>query len=209
MKEEKDYIGDIVAIRSMMERSSKFLSFSGWAGIMAGIYALVGAWIANSVFHFEPVLLTSSSDFSGGNAFAEFFPLIWLAAGVLVLSLGTAILLSYRKASKKNETVWNNTSKRMLVSMAVPLVSGGLLALIMISHGLTGMVIPITLIFYGLSLYNAGKFTYAEIRVLGLMQIVLGLIAAYFVIYALLLWALGFGILNIITGVYTHIKYEK
>ena len=55
MKEEKDYIQDISEIRSMMERSSKFLSLSGLAGVMAGIYALVGAFVAYTVFDFNPV----------------------------------------------------------------------------------------------------------------------------------------------------------
>ena len=41
-------------MRSMMERSSKFLSLSGLAGIMAGIYALSGAYIAYKFFYFNP-----------------------------------------------------------------------------------------------------------------------------------------------------------
>jgi predicted lysophospholipase L1 biosynthesis ABC-type transport system permease subunit len=54
MKGEQDYIRDISEMRSMMERSSKFLSLSGMAGIMAGIYALLGAYIAYKVFDFNP-----------------------------------------------------------------------------------------------------------------------------------------------------------
>ena len=55
MKEEQKYIRDIAEIRSMMERSSKFLSLSGLAGVMAGIYALAGAFIAYRTFSFNPV----------------------------------------------------------------------------------------------------------------------------------------------------------
>ncbi len=201
MKEEKDYIKDIAAIRTMMERTSKFLSLSGWSGIMAGIYALGGAWIANSFFYFNPsnILYTD----------ATLIELISLALVVLVLTLGTAILLSYRKAIKRNEKIWNSTAKHMLISMATPLVVGGLLILIMIAHGLIGLIAPFTLIFYGLAMYNASKFTYSEMKVLGLMEIVLGLFSAYFINYGLLCWAIGFGVLHIITGVYLHYKYER
>lgn len=201
MKEEKDYIKDIAAIRTMMERTSKFLSLSGWAGIMAGIYALTGAWVANSFLNFNPNSITYTDD--------TLIQLIGLALAVLLLTLGTAILLSYRKANKRNEKIWNSTAKHMLISMAIPLVVGGLLILIMIAHNLIGLIAPFTLIFYGLAMYNASKFTYSEMRVLGLMEIVLGLFGAYFISYGLLCWVIGFGVLHIITGVYLHYKYER
>lgn len=201
MKEEKDYIGDIAAIRTMMERTSKFLSLSGWAGIMAGIYALAGAWIAYTFFYFNPSTISVSEN--------TLVQLIALALAVLVLTLGTAIFLSYRKANKRNEKIWNSTSKQMVISMAIPLVVGGLLILIMISHGLIGLIAPFTLIFYGLAMYNASKFTYSEMKVLGLMEVVLGLFGTYFIGYGLLCWAIGFGVLHIITGIYLHYKYER
>ena len=201
MKDEKDYIGDIAAIRTMMERTSKFLSLSGWAGIMAGIYALAGAWIANSFLYFNPDSIAYPD--------AALTQLVGLALLVLVLTLTTAIFLSYRKANKRNEKIWNSTAKKMILSMGLPLAVGGLLVLIMIAQGLVGLIAPLTLIFYGLSMYNASKYTYAEMRVLGLLEIALGLFGAYFTSYGLLFWAIGFGLLHIIIGVYLHYKYER
>ncbi len=208
MKEEKDYIQDITAIRHMMERSSKFLSLSGWAGIMAGIYALAGAWIAYSSFSFNPDEVVYQPLGTGAWS-SSFGKLMALATVILVLALVTAILLSQRKANKRNEKIWNTTSRQMSVSMGIPLVVGGLLVLILISKGLIGLVAPFTLIFYGLALYNASRFTYAEIRVLGLLEIALGLIGTLFINYGLLCWAIGFGLLHIITGIYLHYKYER
>ena len=43
---QNQYSNDIAHIRTMMERSSRFLSLSGWAGILPGIFALVGLVIA-------------------------------------------------------------------------------------------------------------------------------------------------------------------
>jgi len=208
MKEEKDYIGDIAAIRTMMERTSKFLSLSGWAGIMAGIYALAGAWVAYKGFYFNPDEIAYPMGTIGGWS-ASLVQLIGLAVVILVLTLGTAILLSSRKANKRKEKIWNPTSKQMLINMSIPLVTGGLLILILIAKGLMGLVAPLTLVFYGLAMYNASKFTYTEMKVLGLMEIALGLIGLCFIGYGLLCWAIGFGVLHIITGIYLHYKYER
>ncbi len=208
MKEEQDYIRDIADIRSMMERSSKFLSLSGWAGIMAGIYALAGAFIAWKVLDFNPGRSIYNT-IEPGNFPSGLLKVIVLAVIILVLAIGTAIFLSYKKAAKRGEKLWNPTSKLLLLNMAVPLIAGGLLILILISKGLIGLVAPCILVFYGLALYNAGKFTFEVVKVLGLIQIALGLAGAYFTGYGLLFWAAGFGVAHIIYGIYIHYTYEK
>lgn len=200
MKEEQDYIRDIAEMRSMMERSSKFLSLSGLAGIMAGIYALAGAFIVYKVFEFNP----HQADLSTGLA-----DVILTAFIVLVLAIGTAIILSYRNATKRREKFWNPTARRVLINLGVPLVTGGMLIIILISKGMIGLAAPFTLIFYGLALFNAGKFTYEEMKSLGLIQIALGLISSYFIEYSLLFWAIGFGIFHIIYGIYIHYRHER
>jgi uncharacterized membrane protein YidH (DUF202 family) len=208
MKEEKDYIRDIADIRSMMERSSKFLSLSGWAGIMAGIYALAGAFIAFQFLDFNPGGIDSNSVLPGSVP-AGLSGLILLAIAVLILATGTAFFLSYRKAIKKGEKIWNPTTRRLLITMAVPLFTGGLLILVLLIEGLIGLIAPFTLLFYGLALYNAGRFTYDEVKILGFIQIGLGLISSYFVEYGLVIWAFGFGVVHIIYGIYMHYRYEK
>jgi hypothetical protein len=208
MKQEKDYSRDLAEIRSMMERSSKFLSLSGWAGIMAGIYALAGAYIAYAVLDFNPGR-TTDPYLPGDGLSARLLNVILLAIFILAMAVGTAIYLSSKKAEKRGEKLWNATARRVVINMAVPLTVGGLLILIMISKGLIGFVAPFTLLFYGLALYNASKFTYGEMRSLGLIEIGLGLIGSYFVGYGLILWAIGFGVVHILYGIYMHYKYER
>lgn len=208
MKEEQDYIRDIAEIRSMMERSSKFLSLSGWAGIMAGIYALAGAYIACKVFNFNPDAIMSGNS-GPGSSFPDLLNIILLALAVFILAICTAVYVSYREANKRNEKLWNGTSRRLLTYMGVPLITGGLLILILISKGMTGLIAPLSLLFYGLALYNAGRFTYHEVRVVGLIQIILGLISSYYVEHGLLIWAIGFGLVHILYGIYMHYRYEK
>lgn len=208
MKEERDYIQDITAIRTMMERSSKFLSLSGWAGIMAGVYALSAAYIAYKVFGFNPTGVFYDT-VQTGSPFPGLLNVILLSFITLILALGTAVFLSHRKANKKGEKAWNPTAKRLLIHMSVPLVVGGSLILILISNGMVGLMAPFTLIFYGLALYNASKFTYEEVKTLGFIEIALGLIGAYFVEYGLLIWAFGFGVVHIVYGIYMHYRFER
>ncbi|MEX0647673.1 MAG: hypothetical protein WEA56_05020 [Balneolaceae bacterium] len=201
MKKEQDYIQDIAEIRSMMERSSKFLSLSGWAGIMAGIYALAGAWIAWSVLGFHPDEIFYSPP--------DLPQIILLALGVLTLALVTVIYFSWRKSDKRGEKAWNATSKRLLASMSVPLLAGGILLVILTAKGLIGLTAPFMLLFYGLALYNAGNYTISEVKLMGAVQIGLGLMNSWFVEYGLLFWAIGFGAVHIVYGIYMHFRYER
>lgn len=203
MKEQRDYTQDLAEIRTMMERSSKFLSLSGLAGVMAGIYALVGAWIAfTQLGYTNQGLATGSVYQNSGNLFLT-------ALLVLVLSIGTATFLSHRKANRRGESVWNAASKRLLSGMLIPLITGGAVVLLLASNYLIELAAPMTLIFYGLALYNAGSVTYEDVRSLGIIQIGLGLFGTLYTGYGLLFWAIGFGLLHIIYGIYIYIRYER
>lgn len=208
MKTEQEYVKDLSEIRSMMERSTKFLSLSGLSGIMAGIYALIGAYFAYHYF-FNSADGEIYSSIAPQEITENVFNLILLAVLILVLAVGTAVLFSSKKAAKNDEVLWNPVTRRLVINMAIPLIAGGILILILISKGSLGLIAPLTMIFYGISLINASEFTFNEIRYLGIIQIVLGLLSAYFISLSLLLWALGFGLMHIAYGIYMHLKYEK
>lgn len=209
MKTEQEYIKDLTEIRSMMERSTRFLSLTGWSGIMAGIYALAGSYIAYKLFYLNSSDNVNYSSIERQEISGNVINLILLALVILALAIGTAVFLSYRKSKKSGERLWNAAARRLIINMAIPLVTGGIFILILISKGLLGLIAPLTLIFYGLALLNASKFTFEEFKYLGIIEIVLGLIASYFIGYALLFWAIGFGIMHIIYGIYMHLRYEK
>ena len=198
---EKDYLEDLAEIRLMMQRSSKFLSLSGWAGIMAGLYAFLGAYMAYMLYDFRPSDILYLAPNTG--------KLILLSSIVLIAAIGTAILLSRQRAQKKGETAWNNTSRRMLKAMAIPLLIGGLFLLVLLSYELAAFLIPVSLVSYGMALFNAGHFTFREVQMLGICQSILGVLALIFVPYSVLLWAIGFGLMNMVYGIYIHFKYER
>lgn len=208
MKEEQEYIKDLTEIRSMMERSTRFLSLTGWSGIMAGIYALLGAYLAYRIIYLNPdeVVYTSlKANILSGSVST----LILIAVAVLVLAIGTAIMLSYRKSKVNDYKLWNPATRRLIINLAIPLVTGGVFIIVLFSKGLLGLIAPSTLIFYGLALLNASKFTFEDVKYLGITQIALGLAASYYVGYGLFFWAAGFGLMHIIYGIYMHLRYEK
>ena len=206
MSNNTDYLKDISEIKAIMQRSSRFISLSGLSGVLAGTYALVGAYLAYSLLYQENDVFTYkvvNTDFS---TTARLFA---IAIGVLILSILSGIWFTTRKARRENLPVWDQQAKRLLINLFIPLAAGGILCLILVNKGYIGIIAPLTLIFYGLALVNASKFTLSEIRSLGLLEIALGLLASHFIGYGLLFWALGFGILHIIYGGWMYIKYEK
>ncbi len=208
MKNETDYLRDIGEIRSLMERSSKFISLSGWAGIFAGIYALAGVYVAITYLHFNPQSLYLEKGEAQNNSNA-FLPVVLLALVIFLLAITTAVYFTRRRAEKKEEILWTPATKRLMTEVSLPLVTGGVLILICMSKGLAGFIAPLSLLFYGLALFTISKFTYVEVRILGLVEVILGLAGAYFVNLGLLFWAIGFGAVHIVYGIYVYFKYEK
>ena len=202
---------DLLAIREMMERSTKFLSLSGLSGVFAGICALIGAGVAyfempnHGQFQYDQNALELKS--LGENANLMFY-LIDSLIVLIVASIG-AFYFSVRKARKANQPFWTQSTARLFVQLLIPFVTGGVLSLIFVFRGEIQMVAPITLIFYGLALVNAGKFTFGEIQSLGLTEIALGILAAIFINHGLLFWALGFGVMHIVYGTAMYYRHER
>ena len=207
MKQVKEYEKDIASIRTMMERSSKFLSLSGLSGVLAGIYAIVGALAAYFIVHYP-------TPFLGYRVYSylesdTLLKLLAIAAAVFVSSIATGLLFSQRKAKRHGITFWNSTSKAMVVNLSIPLASGGLFILIMLYSGHFELAAPACLLFYGLALIQASPSLYEEVRWLGFSEIALGLTSGLLPGYGLLFWAIGFGVLHIIYGGIMYNKYDK
>jgi hypothetical protein len=207
---EKEIQEELTSIRSLMERSSKFISLSGLSGILAGVYALIGSAIAYYIIYMSPsrhyVNIENGTD---NTTYTYTCSLMAVAILVLIASLSTCVYLTNRKAKKNGQVVWGKTSRSLLFQMSISLITGGLLILILLLRGYYGIVAPASLIFYGLSLIGASNFTFTDIRYLGLSEILLGLIAACLPGYGLLFWAIGFGLLHIIYGSVMYLKHDR
>jgi hypothetical protein len=207
MKAIHEYEKDLASIRTMMERSVKFISLSGLSGVLAGIYALAGAVAAYFIVHY-PVPPWHYRIFSV-NEPERLWKLLMVAFLVLAASLATGLWLSHRKAKKYGLKLWGPATYKLILNLSIPLVSGGIFILIMLYSGHFGLAAPASLLFYGLALIQGSTNTFDEVRYLGYCEITLGLTGALFPGYGLLFWALGFGVLHIIYGTIMYKKYDK
>ncbi|MAT90846.1 MAG: hypothetical protein CMC35_09135 [Flavobacteriaceae bacterium] len=190
--EENKYLKDISDIKQLMNRSSRFISLSGWSGIFAGCYAIIGAAIA--YYYLLPsgeFLLLQSHNFT---------QIVLLLAAVAIASIFTALVLTTRKAKRNNSAIWDHTTKRLLVNFLIPLLTGGMYILIKLNSQHYGLTAALMLIFYGLALVNASRYTIGNVKYLGYVEIILGLICAAFPGYGLWFWVFGFGLMHIVYG---------
>jgi hypothetical protein len=214
MNDQQQTLEELQHIKKMMERSSRFISLSGLSGIAAGLCALVGAWFANNVIvenggpsGYRAVVIhtfdvNSLQDFMGHRLFQ-------IAALTFCAALCLSFLFTWLRSKKNNIPMWGSMAQRLLINVAVPMIVGGIYLFKQMQFGNYGLIAPGCLIFYGLALVNASKYTLGEVRYLGYCQLLLGIINCWYVGYGLYFWALGFGVLHIIYGIVMWYRYER
>lgn len=204
--DSKNYHEDLSHIRSMMERSSRFISLSGLSGVFAGLAALIGAGYVYFIFLREGIdYFDGDRNFFGQALVRE---LVIVGTAILLAAIFSGYIFTANKSKKKGLKIWDGTTKRLLLTFAVPLVTGGVFCLALLFHHLFVWIAPATLIFYGIALVSAERYTLTDIKYLGYCQIVLGLVSLFFLGWGLVFWAIGFGILHIVYGLIMHKKYK-
>lgn len=210
---------DLQHIKLMMERSSRFISLSGLSGIAAGVCALVGAYFARNVIINSNSLVAENYNYNNEVArnasrntnLIDFMgnQLFLIAIVTFIAAFALSFIFTYLRSKKTKTPLWGNTSRRLFINVMIPMIAGGIYLLKLIEHEAYGLIAPGCLIFYGLALVNASKYTLGEVRYLGYLQIILGLTSLCFIGYGLYFWAIGFGILHIVYGIFMWNKYER
>jgi hypothetical protein len=201
MDNQEQGLAAIQDIKRIMERSSRFISLSGWSGIAAGVCALAGACTAT---HFI-------TEYKTGTLKIRFLEstLLLVAAATFAAAFISAFVFTYIRSRREGVAVWGNSAQRLMFNTAIPLIAGAFVVYRMLELGEYGLIAPSCLIFYGLALVNGSKYTLGEVKFLGYFQIALGIINLWMPGYGLFLWALGFGLLHIIYGLVMWWKYER
>ncbi len=202
---ENNPINDLKHIRNMMENSSRFISLSGLAGVFAGSFALIAALVAYNLLKYHNVSYYDVPKIENENLLVQLFIVGFVT---LVLSLSAGILLTIRKSKKNKLPVFTKTTYKMLENLFIPLICGGIISLSFLYWNDVYYIAPATLVFYGLGLVNAAKYTFGDVKYLGLCEIALGLISFFFIGYGLWFWSIGFGVLHIVYGIIMHRKYH-
>jgi len=205
MQDRDQSLQTLEDIKQLMTKSSRFITLSGWSGVAAGTCALIGAWIAHQKI----------STYQDNNADAAVQrtdlaqQVIYIAVFTFIAAFILAFLFTYLRSRKTSIPVWGYTARRVLFNVAIPMLVGGLLIWRMMDFELYGLVAPACLLFYGLALVNASKYTLPEIRYLGYFKLLLGIINLWMPGYGLYFWAAGFGVLHILYGIIMWNRYER
>ena len=225
MTEQEEQLNALTEMRDLMNKSSRFISMSGLSGVAAGVVGLAGVVLVYFVlgdfflhlpFQIKVILdATVRRGVEYGNrqapvpTFGVVKDIVFIATVTLAGALAGAWYFTRRKAMKLKLPMWDATAKRMIINLMIPLVTGGGFAMVLLAHGIIGLVPAITLAFYGMALINASKYTLNDIRYLGLIEVGLSFAAAVFYEYSLVIWSIGFGLMHIIYGIVLYVKYEK
>jgi hypothetical protein len=209
MEKKLDYSDDIKTIKKIMEESSRFLSLSGLSGLFAGFLAVLGGCLAQfgilkgrSFFIHDSLIAFSDKEISSIK-----IQLITDALLVLIFALAGSLYFSFRTAHRKEQRIWTPVSKRMLLSFCIPLIAGAFFIVVLFLQNQFQLIVPAMLIFYGLALISAGKFTYSEVFYLGQAELITGFASAVLP-GAIFFWIFGFGLLHIAYGFFMYRKYE-
>ncbi len=213
MNPHEEQLAELRHIRTLMERSSRFIGLSGFSGIAAGICALVGAFILYAYLNAQPfegdyvnyAKAVHSNKWGVGYRTFLFLDGVFTAICAII----SGVYFTARKAKNKGQSIFDRTAYRLLFNMGIPLFTGGIFCLALLYYGLIFIIPASTLVFYGLALVNGSKFTLHEVQYLGFTEIILGLIALFVVGYSIEIWAIGFGVLHIVYGALMYYKYEK
>ncbi|MBG9375500.1 hypothetical protein I5907_04600 [Panacibacter sp. DH6] len=215
MSDQNHHLNTLQDIKQMMERSSRFISLSGLSGIAAGICALIGAWFAHgiidnnrsSIANLKTIHHNDDSTISLAAYMGN--PLMQIAALTFLAALVLAFAFTYLRSRKTNTPIWGSTARRVMINVAIPMIVGGIYLLKLIENEAYGYIAPGCLIFYGLAVLNASKYTLPELRYLSFGLLLLGIINLWYVGYGIYFWAMGFGVLHIIYGAIMWWKYER
>jgi hypothetical protein len=208
MDSNREHLNNLSEIRQLMERSSSFLSLSGLSGISAGVIGIITTVILDYklgafLSYQKDVSLTAERR----TGFIVFCVILFTA--VLAVTFGAAIYFTTRKAKKKGLPIWGPAARNLTQNLFVPLIAGGIFCIILVYNYFDFLVLPSMLVFYGLALINAGKFTFGELKWLGISEILIGLAALLLLDNVLWFWGLGFGVMNIVYGAVMYFRYER
>jgi hypothetical protein len=212
MSTEKDHLESIREMRNLMERSTRYLSISGLAGVIVGIIALAGV---AGLLTLMGITIGQSVSFnelaaSGGQEASRITErILAIAALVFLLSMIVETSFAIWNARKLGLPLWDGTARRLLTALFIPIIGGGIFCISLLQTGRLDDLAAATLVFYGLGLVNAGKYAVPDVGRLGLAVFVTGLAASFFPLQAIYFWAFGFGILHIIYGVSIYFKHKR
>ncbi len=202
----EQHLQNLTELKKILARNTRFLSFSGLAGVIAGVIALLGEFIAVSYYqrHYPEIQHMSMAETPGA-----YYPFIMIALVVVVLSVGIGTWLTRRNMKIEEGSTNHKLVQNTLVNILVPIVIGGVLCLVAMYRGEHHLLASFMLLFYGLGLFGGSKYSFDDLKSMGLRFMVLGVITFISPSLSLWTWAAGFGIFHILYGLRIYLKHRS
>ena len=175
-------------IRETMERAAPFTGISGWGEIAIGSTAFIACFIAAQ----QPT-------------FRAWFA-VWVAEGLIsVLIAGWSM---DRKARAVHMALVSGSGRKVVFSLAPPLIAGALLTLVLARLGAADAIPGMWLLLYGTGVITGGMFSVRAVPVMGVCFMLLGAVALFSpAAWANWFMAAGFGGLHVLFGAIIVRKY--
>ena len=179
---------DLRFIRRAMERSSTFTAVPGVGGVAMGVVGLMAAGVGA----LQPT--------------PERWITVWLGAALIAMVIGLTTMR--RKAAHAGVPLAGTTGRLFALSLSAPLAAGAALTVGLWQHDMWRLMPSVWLLLYGTGVLTGGTFSVAAVRVMGSCFMGLGALAMVTPPAWGNAWlALGFGLLQVIFGVYIARKH--
>jgi hypothetical protein len=167
-------------IRATMESATAFTGVSGKGYVLAGVSALIAAWLAAQ----QATALT------------------WLGVWMLELLLAgsVALLMTLHKSEQQGKSLWSASGRKLLLAFIPAMGVGGVLTLALFLRGDLTLLPGIWLSVYGAAVTTAGAHSVRIVPVMGGCFMLLGALTLLLALPTDLLLGLGFGGLHIVFG---------
>ena len=205
MEDAKALSETLSEIRQIMAASMRFFSLGGPGGIAAGICGITGSLVVAFLLKAPTLVLSYGSLPAPRSSLDRIFrePVFLVAGCTFIAAFTLAFLLTWMKSNSAQTALLGPAGKRLLFHVAVPMVIGGIFLLKIAQDGQLELILPGSLLFYGLAILAGSRFTFPVSKFLALGEITLGLVSLWLPAYGLICWMAGFGILHILFGLAT------
>jgi hypothetical protein len=164
-------------IRATMESATAFTGVSGKGYVLAGVSALIAAWLASR----------------------QTTPVTWLGVWMLELLLAgsVALLMTAHKTEKQGKSLWTANGRKLLLAFIPAMLVGGVLTLALFLRNDLTLLPGIWLSIYGAAVTTAGAHSVRIVPVMGTAFMVLGALVLLFPLPTDLMLGIGLGGLHI------------
>jgi len=175
-------------IREKMEHATPFTAVPGWGGVLMGVIGLAAAAVGS----LQPT--------------AGRWLVTWMTAAVVALLVGGWAM--DRKTRASGTQLLAGKSRKFILSLSPPLLTGAVLTWVLYQGGLFGSIPGVWLLMYGTAAVTGGAFSIRIVPTMGLCLMTLGVITLLLpAAWGDWMLAIGFGGLQFVFGLIIVRKY--